>query len=72
MTFDHAAMLILIDGGPKMQARLNALAHRADLAHGRECPECGERDKIEDNGAPTSDLTFRCAACDHQWDAAQA
>ena len=37
---------------------------------GERCPECGEVDAIEDNGAKGDDLAWRCQTCNCQWDAA--
>lgn len=45
------------------------LTKRQRIENGLECPECGNTD-IEDNGMKRRDeLTFRCAVCNHQWDA---
>ena len=46
----------------------------AAVAFGRECPECGAREGIEDNGARGEHLTYGCHGgngCGHQWGAAE-
>lgn len=45
---------------------------RASEVHSRvgaACPECGEREGIQDNGAKGDERTFRCETCHCQWDA---
>lgn len=44
---------------------------RASVARSRvgtACPQCGEREDIQDNGAKGDERTFRCEVCDEQWD----
>jgi DNA-directed RNA polymerase subunit RPC12/RpoP len=37
--------------------------------NGRECPECGERDRHHDNGHHGDARAYVCTACHAQWDA---
>jgi transposase-like protein len=51
------------------QRALSALARQARVTHGSECPSCGNRDDVEDNGATRAqERTYLCPSCGHQWD----
>lgn len=49
-------------------------SHAEEFTRNRVCPECGEEDAIEDNGAGRGNRTFLCkrvldpAICGHTWD----
>lgn len=62
-TSAHKAGLILA-GLTKARERCES------VASGRECPDCGETD-IMDNGEArgSADLSFCCSVCGAQWDA---
>lgn len=71
-TADQIALRILLDGGPRAQARLQALRARVERAlHGGECPACGHPGPHDDNGCSGGDRMFCCVACGEHWDAIQ-
>lgn len=70
MTFDQAALRILLSGGSEAsrQRKLQALAAQARKVTHPECPNCGSTD-CGDNGATGYQLSYCCNECGEQWDA---
>lgn len=67
--YDSLALGVMLGGGTKAQreVRLSALRQRAACDLGEECPACGAREGIEDNGCSGSQLVNLCVGCGHQW-----
>lgn len=71
MTPDGRAVEILLDRSLTERQRAAKLAKLALDTFHPACPECGDREGIEDNGCTGSDLAYLCTACGHQWDAVE-
>lgn len=65
LSFDAAAVTIMLSNMPQAakDRALAALADKAAVALGEQCPECGCR-SIEDNGMLGRWVEYRCASCD--------
>ena len=66
VTFDEIALRILIHGGKTMQDDLTRVSRIAGF--NIECPECGDTNEKESNGAHGYDETLLCTACGTQFD----
>jgi hypothetical protein len=73
MTGNQMAVRILINGKPRAQQERELAVLRAALTDAMngvcECPNCGRRDRHDDNGcaATSIDFTILCTACGEQW-----
>lgn len=72
MTPNEMALRIFLGEGTQAQKQAKLQKVQAQVVKPRVCPECGSAD-IEDNGeSRLADLSFRCNACHHGWDAIPA
>lgn len=66
MTLDQAFFVATVRGDQKAVAKIVKMAEREQ---GKECPDCGGTDIMDNGETQVRYLTFACRGCGQQWDA---